>query len=84
MRNEIRKSLNRMAQWEKLANQADDALELDPFNEDLEKASDHYYELAFNEYVHCVHLVTRFSGIDEHSAKIIVNEKRNELRALIA
>lgn len=84
MRDEIRKSLNRLTQYEKLANQADEAYEANPENEDIEEAFDRYYELQFNEYVHLIHLITSFTGMDENSAKLIINKKRQELRALIA
>lgn len=84
MRDEIRKSLNRLAQLEKLANKADEAYEADPENKDFEEAFDRYYELQFNEYIHLIHLVRSFTGMDENSAKLIINKKRQELRAIIA
>ena len=84
MKNEIKKSLERLIYWEDLANKTEEAWEADLLNEELEEAFDHYYELEFNEYIHLIHLLTSFTGMNENSAKQIINTKREELRAIIA
>ena len=84
MTNEIKKSLERLMYYEKLANDASEAWEADPENEELEAAFDNHYTLEYNEYIHLVHLLTSFSGMTETEAKLIINKKRDELRKIVA
>ena len=79
----LKNSLTRLAYWEKLANQALDAYEADPMNPDREEAMEKFYELEFNEYVHAAHLLERFSGIDDKTARTMIRTKRDEVLAIL-
>ena len=76
---EIKRSLERLAYYEKLAEQKQDAWDADPMNPDREEAADRAYELEFNEFIFAAHLISRFAGIDEKTAREMVRTKRVEL-----
>lgn len=83
MKREILKSLERLSYYEKLSEQRQDAWDADPMNPDREKAADQAYDLAFREYIYAVHLISRFAGISEKEARIMVNTKRTELERIL-
>lgn len=75
---ELKKSIKRLEHWERLADQAHEAWEADPMNEDREKATDHFYELEWNEWLHAVNLLTRLTGIEENTARQMLNRGNRE------
>ena len=79
----IRKSLERLAYYEKLANEKYDAWDADPMNPDREEAADRAYELEFNEFIFASYLVSRFAGIDEKIARTMVRTKRDDLMKIL-
>ena len=80
----IRKSLERLAYYEKLAEQKQDAWDADPMNPDREEAADRAYELEFNEFIFASYLISRLTGIDEKVAQEMVRTKRNDLMKILA
>lgn len=80
---EIKRSLKRLAYYERLASEKQDAWDADPMNPDREEASDRAYELEFNEFIFAAHLISRFAGIDEKTARAMVKGKREELKRIL-
>ena len=83
MKREILKSLERLSYYERLSDQKQDDWDADPMNPDREAAADQAYDLAFREYIYAVHLISRFAGISEKEARIMVNTKRTELERIL-
>ena len=81
---EIRKSLERLEYYEALAEQKQDAWDADPLNPDREEAADRAYDLQFREFVHAAHLLSRFAGMSEKEARLIISQRRSELLKILA
>lgn len=84
IKSEIKKSLERLDYYERLANEKQDAWDDDPFNPDREAAADEAYDIQYREFVHAVHMIVRFSGIDESVARTMVAKNRERLVAIVA
>lgn len=80
---EIKKSLERLAYYECLSAQKQEAWDADPMNPDREEAADRAYELEFNEFIHAAHLISKFAGLDEKTARTMVRTKRDELMQIL-
>ena len=80
---EIKKSLERLEYYENLANEKYNAWDADPMNPDREEAADRAYELEFNEFIHAAHLISKFAGLDEKTARTMVRTKRDELMQIL-
>ena len=80
---EIKKSLERLEYYERLAAEKQDAWDADPMSPDREEASDRAYELEFNEFIFAAHLISRFAGIEEKTARAMVRGKREELKRIL-
>lgn len=80
---EIKKSLERLAYYERLSVQKQEAWDADPMNSDREEAADRAYELEFNEYVFAAHLISKFAGIGEKEARTMISKKRAELMRIL-
>lgn len=78
MMNELKKSINRLENWERLADQAQEAWEADLMNEDREEEADRFYELQWNEWNYAFHLLTRLTGIEEKTARQMLNRGNRE------
>ena len=79
----IRKSLERLAYYERLTEQKYDAWDTDLLNPDREEAVNKAYELEFNEFVFVAHLISRFAGINEKEARTIVRTRRDDLMKIL-
>ena len=84
MKKEIKKSLERLEYYERLAAEKQNAWDADPMNPDREEAADRAYELEFNEFIFAAHLISRFSGVDEKIARAMIKGKRAELLKALA
>ena len=80
---EIKRSFERLAYYERLASEKQDAWDADPMNPDREEAADRAYELEFNEFIHAAHLISKFAGLDEKTARTMVRTKRDELMQIL-
>ena len=76
-RMELKNSIIRLETWERLADLADEAWDQDLLNEDCEKASDHYHELRWNEWLYTSHLIYILSDgkLTEKEARQIARDK---------
>lgn len=81
---EIKKSLERLAYYECLSAQKQEAWDADPMNSDREAAADQAYELEFNEYIFAAHLISRFAGIGEKEARAMISKDRAKLTRILS
>lgn len=75
---EFKKSIKRLEHWERLADQTLEAWEADPMNEDREKAADRFYDLEWNEWNHACNLLVKLTGIEEKTARYMLNRGNRE------
>lgn len=81
---EIKKSLERLAYYERLSAQKQEAWDADPMDSDREEAADQAYELEFNKYVFAAHLISRFAGIGEKEARTMISKDRAKLMRILS
>lgn len=80
---EIKKSLERLEYYENLANEKYNAWDADPLNPDRQEAVGWAYVLEFNEFIHAAHLISKFAGVDEKTARTMIRTKRAELMRIL-
>jgi hypothetical protein len=54
---ELKHSIERLEEWERLADLAEEAWDQDPLNEDREWAFNHYQDLKWHEFLFAAHLI---------------------------
>lgn len=64
------------------ASEIDAKFENDPENEELEKAFDKAYKAQFTASKKVIDYIVKLTGIEEKTARLMVNMKRDQLKAI--
>ena len=83
MKNEIYKNLLRLEKLEEIANHAEADYERDPENREFEETFDRAYKNEFAAFMTVSGQIAKFAGIDEKTARAMVNRKRAELKRIL-
>lgn len=83
MKNEIYKNLLKLETLEEIANHAEADYEKEPENREFEETFDRAYKNEFAAFMTVSGQIAKFAGIDEKTARAMVNEKRTELKRIL-
>lgn len=79
----MKEALLKLIEAEKKANEIDAAWGDDPENEELEKAFDEAYQREWNAKGELIAAISKATGIDRKTARLMISTKRPELEKLI-
>lgn len=83
MKEEIYKNLLRLEKLEEISSHAEADYERDPENREFEKTFDWAYKNEFAAFMTVSGQIAKFAGIDEKTARAMVNGKRAELKRIL-
>lgn len=81
---DLKKNINLLSYYERLADEKEQAYEADPMNADREDAFDRAYETEYNVYIMVLHIIQHITGCTLGQAQYIARrDNRSRVEVLL-